>query len=171
MMGDGVRVESHLPERRKRSTVLLVHGCCCCCCLHAVGGLAGSVYGSIGRKGPALPQDGGPVPRMTAEIVAARRFAVKTYWLALAVLFLIAAGVGALIDPKEPGVTLFVLVFFLPGGQLLASLVTLIAIQVRPPARKAESLSRLGRITLFGFLGALVGVVGLIITALTMGAM
>ena len=170
-MGDGIRVESHPPERRKRSTVLAVHGSCCCCCLHTVGGIAGSIYGSVSRRGPALPVDGGPVRRMTAEIHASRLFAVKTYWLTLAVLFLIAAGVGTLIDPKEPGVILFVLVFFLPGGQLLASLVTLLAIHIRPPARKSESLSRLGRITLFGFLGAIAGVVGLVITAFTMGAM
>ena len=171
MMGDGIRVESHPPERRKRSTVLLAHGCCCCCCLHTVGGIAGSIYGSINRRGPALPVDGGPVPKMTAEIYEARRFAVKIYWLALSVILLLAAGVGTLIDPKEPVVTLFVLVFFLPAGQLLASLVTLIAIQIRPPLRKSESLSRLGRITLFGFLGALAGVVGLVITFFTMGMM
>jgi hypothetical protein len=170
-MDGAIRVESHLPERRKRSTVLAVHGSCCCCCLHTVGGIAGSIYGSISRRGPALPQDGGPVPKMTAEIYASRWFAVKTYWLTLAVLFLIAACVGTLIGPKEPGVTLFVLVFFLPGGQLLASLVTLLAIQIRPPVRKSESLTRLGRITLFGFLGALVGVVGLVLTFFTMGAM
>ena len=170
MMGEEIRVESHLPERRKRSTVLLAHGCCCCCCLHTVGGLAGAAYGSVRRNAPApetLTSD--DAIRQEDEIRTANRTAAKTYWLSLALITLLSAIVATIIDPKESGVSLFILVFFFPAGQLAASLAALIAIQVKPPVRKSECLSRLGRITLFGFLGALAGVLGLVITFFTLG--
>ena len=170
MMGRGIRVESHLPERRKRSTVLLVHGCCCCCCLHTVGGLAGAAYGSMCRNAPSpesLTSDA--AIRAEDEIRTANRLAAKAYWLSTALLTLLAAIVGTLIDPREAGVSVFVIVFFFPAGQLAASLAALIYIQAKPPVRKSECLSRLGRITLFAFVGALAGVLGLLITVFTMG--
>ena len=169
-MGDGIRVESHPPERRKRSTVLLAHGCCCCCCLHTVGGLAGAAYGSMRRNVPSpdsLTSDA--AIRAEDESRTANRLAAKAYWLSTALLSLLSAIVGTIIDPREPGVVLFILVFFFPAGQLAASLAALIYIHVKPPVRKSECLSRLGRITLFGFLGAVAGVVGLVVTAVTMG--
>ena len=169
-MGEGIRVESHPPERRRRSTVLLAHGCCCCCCLHTVGGLAGAAYGSMRRNAPSpdsLTTDA--AIRAEDEIRTANRLAAKAYWLSTALVTLLSAIVGTLIDPRESMVSLFVIVFFFPAGQLAASLAALIYIQVKPPVRKPECLSRLGRITLFAFVGTLAGVVGLFITALTMG--
>src|SRR5688572_11685955 len=123
MTGEPVRLETHLPERRKRSTVLLAHGCCCCCCLHTVGGLAGAAYGSMRRNGPApetLTTD--EAIRAEDEIRTANRFAAKAYWLSLAVITLLAAIVATIIDPRESMVSLFILVFFFPAGQLAASL-------------------------------------------------
>ena len=156
-----IRVESHLPERRKRSTVLLAHGCCCCCCLHTLGGIAGAAYGSLRRNAPApetLTTDA--AIRAEDEIRTANRLAAKVYWLSTALITLLSAIIGAVIDPRESGVTLFLIVFFFPAGQLAASLVALIYLQVNPPLRKSECLSRLGRITLFAFVGALGGVHG-----------
>lgn len=169
-MAGEIRVESHPPERRRRSTTLLAHGCCCCCCLHMVGGIAGSIFGSVSRfpRTPETLSDDTAV-RNSEEIRAAHRLAVKAYWLALSLLALIAAGFMTLLGSEGPGVSLFLIVFFLPGGQLLASGATFVYIQARPPARKSECLSRLGRITLFGFLGTVVGCVGLVITFLTLG--
>jgi hypothetical protein len=170
-MGEEIRVESHLPERRRRSTVLLAHGCCCCCCLHTVGGIAGAAYGSLRRNAPSpetLTTDA--AIRAEDEIRTANRHAAKVYWLSLALITLLAAIVGTLVDPKEVGVSLFIIVFFFPGGQLAASLAAMIAVHVKPPVRKAECLRRLGRITLFAFVGALAGVLGLLITVFTMSA-
>ena len=171
-MGEEIRVESHPPERRKRSTVLLAHGCCCCCCLHTLGGIAGAAYGSLRRNAPApetLTSDA--AIRAEDEIRTANRLAAKAYWLSVALITLLAAIVGTLIDPRESLVSLFIIVFFFPGGQLAASLAALIYIHAKPPVRKSVCLSRLGRITLFAFVGALAGVLGLLITVFTMGWM
>lgn len=164
-----IEVESHPPERRKGSTVLMAHGCCCCCCLHVVGGLAGAAFGSVRRGAP--PEEtltSQEAIRAETEIRESSRYAAKVYWLVLALLALLAAGVATLVDPSEPGISLFLILFFLPGGQLAAAGLTLAYVHARPPVRKAVCLSRLGRITLFGFLGALVGSVGVVISFLTM---
>ena len=165
-----IEIESHSPERRRRSTVLLVHGCCCCCCLHVIGGIAGSAFGSIRRHAP-FPETlmNAQAIRAEAEIKHANRYAAKVYWLSLALLTLFAAAVAAMIDFNDSEVSMFLILFFLPGGQLVASGVTLLYIHSFPPVRKSDCLSRLGKITLFGFLGALVGCVGLVITFFTIG--
>lgn len=148
----------------------MAHGCCCCCCLQSVGSVAGAIYGSVSRHPRSLETlPDGEALRNSEEIRAAHRMVVKRYWLTVALLTLFAAIVATLIDPNEPGVSLFVIFFFFPVGQLVASGVTWLCILARPPARKSECLSRLGRITLFSFLGALVGCAGLVITFFTMG--
>jgi hypothetical protein len=158
-----VEVESHPPERRKRSTVLFAHGCCCCCCLHVVGGIGGAIFGSVRRHPPAL-ETGAP-----DEVRTAHRTAVKAYWLALSLITLVAAVIAVLIDPSDSTVSLFAVGFFLPAVQLGASIATWIYILVRPPAKKSECLSRLGKITLWSFLGTLVGCVGVVLSFLTFG--
>ena len=55
-----------------------------------------------------------------------------------------------------------------PAGQLVASLAAWIWIAAKPPVRKSECLRRLARITLFGFLGGLAGVIGVVITFVTL---
>jgi len=135
-----------------------------------VGGLAGAAYGSMRRNAPSsdsLTTDA--AIRAEDEIRTANRLAAKAYWLSTALITLLSAIVGTIIDPKEAGVVMFILVFFFPAGQLAASLAALIYIQVKPPVRKSECLSRLGRITLFSFVGTLAGVLGLLITVFTMG--
>jgi hypothetical protein len=168
MMYEGVRVEGHPPERRKRSTVLAMSGCCCCCCLHAVGGLAGAAVGSI-RQAPepeTLTTDA--AIRDEEEIRDANRYAAKSYWLVLGLTLLGCAIAAAMLSWSEPAVGLLLLFFFFPAVQLPASLVTWLWIRRFPPPRKKECLSRLGRITLFAFVGALAGVLGLLISIFTM---
>jgi hypothetical protein len=163
-----IEVESHPPERRRRSTVLMVHGCCCCCCLHVIGGLAGAAWGSVRRKAP-LPETLATEAAIRAEedLKTANRFAAKVYWLALALLGLLAAAAAVLVDPNDSTVSLFGVGFCLPVGQLVASGAAWIVIQTRPPVRKTECLSRLGKITLYGFLGGLIGCVGVVISFFT----
>lgn len=168
-MGDGVRVESHPPERRRRSTVLAVHGSCCCCCLHAVGGLAGAAFGSLRRNAPdPLTLTCDASIRAEEESRQASLIAAKVYWMVLGLTVLGCAGASALLSWSEPLVGLFLLVFFLPGAQLMASLVAWTWIRRHPPARKAECLARLGKITIWGFVGALAGVLGMLISVFTM---
>lgn len=160
---------AHEPERKRRTTTLLAHGSCCCCCLHAIGGIAGSVWGSLRRNAP-LPETltTPEAVRNEEEIRTSNRSVVKVYWLALTLLSTIAIAVLTLAN-EEPALGPFLVLFFLPGGQLVASLVTWVWILARPPVRKSDALRRLGKITLFGFLGGVIGSVGVVITFLTLG--
>jgi hypothetical protein len=159
----------HPAERKKRSTVLMAHGCCCCCCLHSVAGIAGSIWGSLRRNAPDPDTlTTAESVRAEEEIRTAHRLAVKAYWLALTLIASIALAVLTLTIRSEELLGPFLVLFFLPGGQLLASLVTALWIQIRPPARKSDSLRRLGKITLYGFLGSLIGAVGVVITLYTL---
>jgi len=160
--------QAHRPERKRRSTTLLAHGCCCCCCLHSVAGLAGSAWGSLRRNVPDPDTLTTPeAVRAEEEIRTSNRLAAKVYWMSLTIIASIALAVLSVSIRQDPLVGPFLVLFFLPGGQLLASLVTLIWLFARPPA-SSEGFRRLGKITLFGFLGALIGCVGIVITFVTM---
>lgn len=164
-----VSIDAHPPERRRRSTTLLAHGCCCCC-LHTVGGVIGAAFGSIRRRAPApetLTSD--EAIRAESEIKTANRYAAKVYWLALTLAVFGYAVVSTLLNPTSRESALFMGVFFLPIAQLGASVAALIWILIRPPARRTECLGRLGKITLFAFLGALAGCLGLAVTLWTVG--
>jgi hypothetical protein len=160
---------AHPPERKRRSTTLMAHGCCCCCCLHSLGGVAGSIWGSLRRNAPEPDTLTTPeAVRAEEESRTAHRLAVKIYWRTFIIVASLALAVLTLAI-QEKMVGPFLVLFFLPGGQLFASLVTALWIRSRPPVRKSEAYRRLIRITLFGFLGGLIGVVGVVITFLTMG--
>jgi len=110
-----------------------------------------------------------PTPGLTAveakreadERKAADKYAIKLYWLALLIVAILTTlvtlaenvreGIGAL------GIAGLVIAICLPIGQLGASVLALIYINVFPPARKPECLRRLGRITLFSFVWGLIG--------------
>lgn len=158
------------PERKRRSTTLMVHGCCCCCCLHSVGGIAGSIWGSLRRGAPDPETLTTPeAVRREDEVKTAHRLAVKVYWLSLTLCSFVTIVVTTLLNRESAFVGAFLAVVSLPAVQLLASGITLIRIQTRPPALKQECLRRLGKISLFGFLGALIGSIGLFVTFLTLG--
>jgi hypothetical protein len=162
--------QAHPPERKRRSTLLLAHGSCCCCCLHAVGGIAGSIWGSLRRNAPAPDTLTTPeAVRQEEDLKTAHRLAVKVYWLSLTIIATLAVAGCSLLNTREALIGPILVAMFLPGGQLLASVVTLVWIQIHPPARKSDCLRRLGKITLLGFLGGLIGSVGLVVTFLTLG--
>lgn len=162
---------AHPPERRGRSTILLASGCCCCCCcFHSAGGLAGATWGSL-RSNPPPPEllTTPEQQRVEAEKRASSRRAVKVYWLTLTILATITCIVTVAVDPGEAWIGPLLVAMFLPGGQLVASLLTLVHLHVFPPSRLEIARHRLGRITLFGFLFGLLGCVGLVITFFTLG--
>jgi hypothetical protein len=164
-MPDDLRFVAHPPERRRRSTTLLAAGCCCCCCccFHSLGSIAGALYGM--RTGHRPP----PTPGLGAEEAkreldgrrAADRYAAKIYWLALLIVAIVTTLVTIGENPREGagalGISALIIAICLPLGQLGASVLALIYINVFPPARKPECLKRLGRITLFSFLWGLIG--------------
>src|SRR6185369_16084219 len=95
------------------------------------------------------------------ELKAAGKFAIKIYWKALLVVAIITTLVTIAYDPMRPvqmlGMAGVVILGFMPLGQLVASLLALIYINVFPPMQKPEALRRLGRITLFSFLWGCIG--------------
>ena len=165
MPPEDVTFVAHPPERRRRSTTLLSPGCCCscCCCFHSLGGIGGALYGMRGghhHPTPGLPAD--EAKREADERKAADRYAIKLYWLALLVVAILTLLVTITENLKGDAVQALriaavVIAFCLPIGQLIASVLALIYINVFPPSRKPECLRRLGRITLFSFIWGLIG--------------
>jgi hypothetical protein len=155
---------AHPPERRRRSTILLASACscCCCCCVHALGSVAGAVFGQLRGRKKAADAPGEEGARGLVEIQAADRYATKIYWLAIAIIAVIAVFVAVVESRGESSSNTFWICFFtialgLPMGQLGASVLSLIYINVFPPVRKDVCLRRLGRITLHAFVGSIIG--------------
>jgi hypothetical protein len=153
-----IEIVAHPPERRCRATTLAAAGCCCCCCccLHSVGSVVGALIGGAKGARHLVPKQ--EAAKAILEIQSADRYARKTYWLSLVVVALvtllasIAEGRG-----EFAGVAFFVIVLGLPAGQLIASVLALIYMNVFPHPRKSDSLKRLGLITLYSFIGGLIG--------------
>lgn len=163
-MSDDLRLVAHPPERRRRSTSLLAAGCCCCCCccVHSLGSIAGALYGQkSGRRPPTPGLSAEESRRELEERKAADKYAAKTYWLALLVIAIVTTLVTIGENPREGigalGIAALIIAICLPAGQLGASVLALIYINVFPPARKPDCLRRLGRITLFSFIWGLIG--------------
>jgi len=161
---DDVRVVAHPPERGRRSTTLLAPGCCCCCCccFHSLGSLAGAIYGmrkTLGSPAPGLAPE--EARRVAEELKAANKYAIKLYWISLLIVAIITTLVTIAENPREGvealGIAGLIIVGFLPAGQLAASVLALIYINVFPPAQKPACLRRLGRITLYSFGWGLIG--------------
>lgn len=154
---------AHPPERRRSSTTLLSAGCCCCCCccVHTLGGIVGAVLGGRRNYVPA------PETLTTAKAIhtetekkAANRLVIRVYWLCVAIVAVINCLVCVVVYPNDPIIGPALLVAFLPLGQLLASVMALIYLNMANPPRESECVSRLGRITLLAFLGTLLGSLG-----------
>jgi hypothetical protein len=163
MMND-VELRRHPPERRPPSATLLAAGCCCCCCccVHSLGGLAGAIYGSRRKGGAPDPETLSSEKAILEESEIARsgRYASKVYWLVLTIVGFITCVISAIANPGQPLLGPAIIAGFLPAAQLIASLLSWVYILCRPPVRSDVCLSRLGRITLFAFLGGLFGCLG-----------
>ena len=98
---------------------------------------------------------------MQEELKAASKYAIKLYWISLLLVAIVTTLVTITENPREGvgalAIAGAIIVGFLPAGQLAASVLALIYINVFPPARKPECLRRLGRITLFSFGWGLIG--------------
>ena len=114
---------------------------------------------TIGSPKPGLPPE--DAERVKAELHMANKYAIKLYWVSLLIVTIVTALVTITENPREGaralGIAGVVIAFFLPAGQLVASVLALITINVFPPVRKPECLRRLGRMTLYSFVWGLIG--------------
>jgi hypothetical protein len=169
-----VRVTAHPPERARRGApVILPCGCCCCCCccLHTIGGLVGGVVGSVTgiepRPKPADPDFPFPYRRDELDEEGPTFPAALLYWLLVSFLigvtcvwyYLSASGSrrGPLNgDPSDLLVGLFIAVLILPGLQVGASVLATLGVALFY-GEKARPLLRVGKITLWSFVGTIAG--------------
>lgn len=145
--GVSVQLEKHQAERRRGmgGYLLCGGGCCCCsCCLHSLGGLIGAAVVS----GKSKSATGGSV--------------VACYWTILTVLTVVVSLWGF---ASAEGFGIIGVLLFLPLVQLAASVVTLLWVQIRSAdfSDKQTDLRTLGRITLWSLLGAVVGLIAMIL--------
>lgn len=135
-----VQFEKHQPERRRGFGGYLFcgGGCCCCsCCLHTLGGLIGAALATATK-----PAEGGS--------------ATGFYWTCV----LIQAAICILASAALSVMTgLVIALTFLPLMQLIASLVTYVWILTRGSESpdRAANLQTLGSITLWSVIGAVLG--------------
>jgi hypothetical protein len=166
-----IRVTAHPPERARRGApVILPCGCCCCCCccLHTVGGLVGGVVGSVAQIRPHPKPIDPDFPFRCDELEEEAPVVPPSllYWLLLSFLIAVTAvwyylsssgrGVPFGGNPSELLIGLFVAVLILPGLQLGASVLAVLSIALFY-GEKATPLLRVGKITLWSFVGALAG--------------
>lgn len=157
---------AHEPERRRRGATLAAAGCCCCCCcccVHSLGSIAGALYGGVSGPRPLTAgRDPEDVAREQNERRAGDRYVLKVYWLAVLIVALLTT-LGTILENRRDdfmsslGISLLIIAMCFPFGQLIASVLALIYINVFPPARKGDGLRRLGRITLFSFIWGVIG--------------
>jgi len=167
-----VRFTTHPPERARRgSPVILPCGCCCCCCccLHTIGGLVGGVVGSVlqvaRRTRPVDPDFPFPSRRDELDEEAPLFPPAMLYWLLVSFLigvtcvwtYLANATRGPLAgDPSNLLLGLFIAVMILPALQVAASVLATLAIALFY-GEKLTPLMRVGKITLWSFVGTLGG--------------
>ena len=170
--GPALTVTAHPPERARRpGPVVLPCACCscCCCCLHTIGGIVGAAIGSVQEmearpRRPVDPDFPFPFRRDEFEDEGPLLPATLLYWLlvlfligVVTVWFSVANGFRGT-DDLIGGVVVALLV--LPGLQLGASLLSLIAVALFYP-QKAVPLARLGKITLWSFMGSIIGLLAI----------
>lgn len=161
-----VELFKHPPERGKGGCVVLPCGCCCCCCccLHSVGSLVGGPAGSAQKiDPPPRPVDPDfPFPYRRDEIEQEGPIvpAGVLYWLLVCFGLGLVAAYYVIVEAHRRlddwFIGMLVGLFFLPAVQLGASLVAWLVILIFYADRTA-ALMRLGRITVWSFVGALIG--------------
>ncbi|MBA3503865.1 MAG: hypothetical protein M4D80_07650 [Myxococcota bacterium] len=162
----GVTFERLPPERRITAPSAASAGsccCCCCCCLHTIG----SLVGALTAKTPTPPE---VVP--TAVVGSDRadpNFRVtKEYWATVLVLCtvglpLFAFSQGAGTEDFDMPSWLLIWAMFLPGIQLLASLVVVVRNQFSKRPGQRERMQHLGAITGRAFVGGMIGVLVMVV--------
>lgn len=163
-----LRLTSHPPERHRRVDPVILPCaccCCCCCCLHSIGSALGGLVGSV--KHLDLPpreisDPDFPFPFRRDEIEEEGPIIPVSvlYWLL--VTFLLGVGTLWYCLSSRSGrgedllIGLIVSLALLPIPQLGASILASIGVLVFYSDRRA-AFARLGYITLYSFIGTIVG--------------
>lgn len=142
-----VQFEKHQPERRRGvGGYLFCNGgcCCCCCCLHTLGGLIGATAATLKTQSAT----GGSV--------------AGCYWTCLAIL---TGAICIAASASSVGLGIVTALLFLPLAQLGASIMTLIWVQTRSAdfVGKKAGLQTLERITVWSILGAVAGLLTMLL--------
>src|SRR2546426_4106519 len=166
-------IESHPPERRRRTEIRMCHGsaCCCCCCLHTIGGIIGSAVAPAFGKKHRMPihyyydEEGDvAVPNIAKTGVSA----VKVFWFLSLAAAIVGALIGAMVGHRDGFlIGLFSLVMAFPAAQLVCAIITLIWLALSSRQDKSFQLWQLGKITL----GLVVGTAAGILAMVVIGAM
>jgi hypothetical protein len=165
-----IRVTAHAPERGKRAaSVTAACGCCCCCCccLHTIGGLVGGISGSLmqvrSRPRPVDPSFPFPFRRDEFDEAEGAFPIAIVYWIlvlflvaVVSVYFFLTAG-GPSLDPSNLWIGGLIALFCLPAIQLVASLLAVLVAAIFY-TDKVTALIRVGKITLWSFVGTTAGV-------------
>jgi hypothetical protein len=169
--GGEIVVTAHPPERgRTGSPVTLACGCCCCCCccLHMVGGVIGGLAGSVlpvAARPKIMYDPDAPFPFRRDEFYDEEEIMFSPtllYWLFVAGLTSLVSLIwfmtyGGFSQPEYLLWGFLIAVFaFLPFLQLGASLLTCLVVAVFY-TDKRTAFVRVGKITLWSFVGALIG--------------
>ncbi len=167
---DAIRVEAHPPERRGQGgPIILPCGCCscCCCCLHSLGSLVGGIVGSVQpvKTGPRPVDPDFPFPFRRDEFelegpvlpVAVLYWLLVCFGLGLCAAYYFVFGGGRTARPDNLFTGLLIGLFCLPVVQLGASIVAGLAVLLFY-TDKAAAGARVGKITLWSFVGTIIGV-------------
>jgi hypothetical protein len=166
-----VIVTAHPPERgRQASTVTLACGCCCCCCccLHTIGSAAGGLVGSlltVGSRPKQTYDPSAPFPFRRDEFFDEEEMMFSPtllYWLMVSMV----TSVGSIWMFVSDGTFshpeyilwgfLIAAIGFLPFIQLIASLLSCVVVAMFYTDKRTAFI-RIGKITLWSFVGALIG--------------
>ena len=170
-----ISVTAHPPERgRFGSTVTLACGCCCCCCccLHTIGSGVGGLVGSLLPVSPRpkkMADPSAPFPFRRDEFYDEEEMMFSPtllYWLMVSVLLSLGGGWFFVSDGMRSGPFrhpeylfygfLIAAIGFLPFIQLGASLLSCLAVAIFYTDKRTAFI-RIGKITLWSFVGGLIG--------------
>ena len=172
---DPIQFESHPPERRRRTETLMCGCCCCCCCcLHTIGGLIGSaVAPAFGRKNrmPIHYYYDEEFDVALPSVAKTGASAVKVYWIISLVCAILGAMMGCAGGGSGIVIGLIILALVFPAVQLGSAIIVLIWLALSSRDDKRYQLKQIGKITLGLFLGAVAGILTMVVIGVMMSHM
>lgn len=155
-------IEKIAPERGGNGPSAAPAGhccCCCCCCLHSVGGVVGALIATPAKVPfgyePVIP----PATVTGGTNLTPKYSAAGLYWACTFIVAAVATSWFLFAEHQEMSseVAFWSAALFLPFYQLGGGVVAILALLPSKRLGRELRMQHLGRITLFGFLGAIVG--------------
>lgn len=154
----GITIERLPPERSSTMPLAAAAGgccSCCCCCFHSVGSLLGAAL----AKPPKVEASDAPIAAIAGTPTVPKYSAYKEYWLAFLIGSIVLMMIlGLYIDDGDKALAMLVIYAMLvPAAQLGGSIIALVMILTSKRPGQRERLRHLGKITLYAFIGTLIG--------------